>query len=83
MKAMYDIGVLSFVIGNHLEKPWVTKVEPSILDPDREKGHRHQPTTDPSNLRIVHEVNVQAMKKDFWDTLNGKPTALPPTQQKR
>ncbi len=81
MKAMYDIGVLSVVIGNHLGKPWLTKVEPSILDPDREKGHRHQPTAGPTNLSIVHEVAVAAMKKDFWDTLNGKPTALPPTQK--
>jgi inosine-uridine nucleoside N-ribohydrolase len=76
LKAMYDMGVVSLVIGTHLGRPWLTRVEPSILLSD--EFFTHQPTTQPTNLTLVHEVNAAAMKKDFWDTLNGRPTSLPP-----
>jgi hypothetical protein len=76
LKAMYDMGVISLVIGNHLGRPWLTRVEPSILLSD--EFFTHQPTAKPTNLKIVHEVNAAAMKKDFWETLDGNPTALPP-----
>jgi hypothetical protein len=75
-KGMYDLGVLSFVIGEHLGKPWVRKVEPSILQPQFPFRPGH--ATGHTNLYIVHEVDHAAMKMDFFYTLNGKPTALPP-----
>jgi hypothetical protein len=75
-KGLYDLGVLSFVIGEHLRRPWLTKVEPSILL--SQSPHTLQSTAGPTNLSVVHEVDVAAMKKDFWDTLNGRPTPLPP-----
>jgi len=71
--------VLSYVIAKHLEKPWLTRVEPSILHP--QSPFRPERTTGPTNLDVVHEIDVPAMKKNFWDTLNGKPTALPPKKQ--
>lgn len=78
-KGLYDLGVLSFVIGEHLRRPWLTKVEPSILL--SQSPHTLQSTAGPTNLSVVHEVDVAAMKKDFWDTLNGRPTPLPPKKQ--
>jgi hypothetical protein len=56
------------VIGNHLEKPWLTLVEPSVV-----LGLDEQ---------IIRDIDQDAMKADFFNTLNGKPTALPPMQQK-
>jgi hypothetical protein len=79
-KGMYDLGVLAYVISEHLNKPWIRRVEPSLLLP--QSPYRPQSTTGPTNLDVVHEIDVAAIKKDFWDTLNGKPTALPPMQQK-
>jgi len=76
-KELFDLGVLSLVIGKHLEKPWLTRVEPSILL-NREQGYEYRSTTGPTNLDIVWAVDHEAMAKDFFDTLNGKPTALPP-----
>jgi hypothetical protein len=35
----------------------------------------------PGALSIVHEVDHAAMKKDFWDTLNGRSTPLPSKRQ--
>ncbi len=37
----------------------------------------------PTNVRIIHDVDEEAMKVDFFDTLNGRPTSLPPKQQNR
>jgi len=78
-KGMYDVGVLSYVISEHLRIPWIRRVEPSILL--SQSPYRPQSTTGSTNLDVVHEIDVPAMKKDFWDTLNGRPTSLPPTRQ--
>ena len=81
-KNLYDITVLSMVIGSHVGEHWLTKVEPSILL-DREQGYEYRTTTEPTNLHIVWAVDGEAMKKDFFDTLNGRPTPLPPKGQNR
>jgi hypothetical protein len=81
-KNLYDITVLSMVIGRHVGKHWLTKVEPSILL-NREQGYEYRSTTEPTNLHIVWAVDGEAMKKDFFDTLNGRPTSLPPKRQNR
>jgi hypothetical protein len=79
-KELFDMGVLSLVIGKHLERPWLKRVEPSILL-NREQGYEYGSTTEPTNLDIVWAVDHEAMAKDFFDTLNGKPTPLPPKRQ--
>jgi hypothetical protein len=79
-KALFDVATISMVIGNHLEKPWLTLVEPSaVLGPDQE--YRWQKVESPTNVYIIRTIDAEAMKVDFFDTLNGKPTALPPTRQ--
>lgn len=78
-KALFDVATISMVIGNHLGKHWLTLVEPSVvLGPDQE--YRWQKTEQPTNVHIIREIDAEAMKADFFNTLNGKPTALPPTQ---
>jgi hypothetical protein len=79
-KALYDLTAVSLVIGKHLGKPWLTLVEPSVvLGPDQE--YRWQKVDSPTNVYIVRTIDAEAMKVDFFDTLNGKPTALPPKRQ--
>jgi hypothetical protein len=63
---MYDLGVLSYVISEHLRKPWIRRVEPSILLP--QSPYRLQSTKESTNLNVVHEIDHEAIKKDFWDT---------------
>jgi hypothetical protein len=77
-KGMYDLGVLSYVISEHLRKPWIRRVEPSILLP--QSPYRLQSTKESTNLNVVHEIDHEAIKKDFFNTLNSKPTALPPNR---
>ena len=76
-KALFDVAAVSLVIGNHLGKSWLTRVEPSVvLGPDQE--YRWKKVDAPANVHIIREIDAEAMKADFFDTLNGKPTALPP-----
>jgi inosine-uridine nucleoside N-ribohydrolase len=76
-KPLYDLVTISMVIGNHLGKPWLTAVEPSVLlGPEEE--YRWQKTEQATNLNIIRAIDHEAMKKDFFNTLNGNPTPLPP-----
>jgi hypothetical protein len=78
-KALYNLTTVSMVIGNHLGKPWLTSVEPSgVLGPDQK--YRWEKMDSPSNVRIIRDIDEEAMKADFFATLNGKPAALPPTR---
>jgi hypothetical protein len=78
-KALYDVATISMVIGNHLGKSWLTLVEPSVvLGPDQE--YRWQKVESPTTVHIIRDIDEEAMKVDFFDTLNGKPTALPPIE---
>jgi hypothetical protein len=80
-KALFDLTAVSLVIGNHLGKPWLTLVEPSmVLGPDQ--NYRWQKVNSPAHVYVVRDIDEQAMKVDFFDTLNGKPTALPPKKPK-
>jgi hypothetical protein len=69
------------VIGNHLEKPWLTLVEPSVVL-GLDEQYRWKQVDSPTTVQIIRDIDQDAMKADFFNTLNGKPTALPPMQQK-
>jgi len=61
---------------------WLKYVAVSeILGPDQD--YRFREVKSPTNVRIIHDVNEEAMKADFFNTLNGKPTDLPPKRQNR
>jgi hypothetical protein len=81
-KALFDVATISMVIGNHLGQPWLKLVEPSaVFGPDQQ--YRWKKVDSPTNVYIVRTIDAEAMKKDFFDTLNGKPTALPPKLHKQ
>jgi inosine-uridine nucleoside N-ribohydrolase len=78
-KALFDVATISMVIGNHLGKEWLTLIEPSkVLGPDQE--YRWQKTEQSTNVQIIREIDHEAMKADFFNTLNGNPTPLPTIQ---
>lgn len=76
-KALFDVATISMVIGNHLGKTWLTTVEPSeVFGPDQQ--YRWKKVDAPSNVRIIRDIDEEAMKADFFNTFNGKPTELKP-----
>jgi len=81
-KSLFDVTAISMVIGNYLGKHWLTLVEPSVvLGPDQE--YRWKKVDSPTNVHIIRDIDEEAMKTDLFNTLNGKPTLLPPMRQKR
>ncbi len=79
-KALFDVATISMVIGNHLGKSWLTLVEPSVvLGPDQQ--YQWKQVESPTTVQIICDIDEEAMKVDFFNTLNGKPTALPPRRQ--
>jgi len=55
-------------------------VEPSVvLGPDQQ--YRWKQVDSPTTVHIIRYIDAEAMKVDFFNTLNGKPTALPPKRQ--
>jgi hypothetical protein len=82
-KALYDLTAISLVIGKHLEKPWLKLVEPSVvLGPDQD--YRWQKVDSHRNVvYIIREIDAEAMRKDFFDPLNQKPTPLLPKRQRQ
>jgi hypothetical protein len=78
-KSLYDLGVPAIIISRHLGTSWIRRVEPRILV----NTYEYQATTAPTTLNVVFEVDHEAIVDDFFNTVNGKPTALPPRRQKR
>lgn len=80
-KALFDVTTISMVIGNYLGKHWLTLVEPSVvLGPDQK--YRWKKVNSPANVHIIRDIDEEAMKTDFFATLNGRPTPLPPKTQR-
>ena len=42
----------------------------------REKGHRWTKSDDPGAVRVIRQIDQEAMKRDIFNTMKGKPTRL-------
>ena len=66
---------ISTVIGDHLGKKWLTEVEPArVLGPEQDYAWEH--VEGETAVRIIRDIDEAAMKKDFFNTLNGQATRL-------
>jgi len=76
-KALFDVTTVSMVIAEHQKFNWLTEVEPAnVLGPDQ--GYRWEKAKEPSSVHIVRDIDEEAMKVNFFNTINGRPTALSP-----
>jgi len=74
-KSLFDISTVSMVISEHLNLGWLEEVEPvKVFGPNQD--YRWERVEEPASMHVVRDVDENAMKKDFFDTLNGKPTRL-------
>jgi len=74
-KSLYDLSTISAVISEHLNLGWLTEVEDMNIA-DIDKIYTWQKTGEKSNVHIVWDIDEQAMKTDFFHTLNGNPRQL-------
>ena len=74
-KAVYDPSCLAAIISLRLGLGWVKEVEPvTIAGPDQ--GYRWTKADQPTPVRVIRQIDQEAMKRDLFDTLKGKPTRL-------
>jgi len=73
-KSLFDVTTLSMVIADHLKLPWITNFEPvTVAGP---AGKYRWEKSESSSVRLVRTIDHEAMKQDFFETLNGRPTPL-------
>lgn len=76
-KSLYDPSCLAAVIAFHQGLDWVQQTDPvAVGGPDVD--YRWTVLEGASKVRVVREIDVLAMKRDIFDTLNGKPRRLRP-----
>lgn len=74
-KALYDPSCLSAIISMRLGLDWVKEAEPVTVGGPKE-GYRWAKAAEPTPVRVIRQIGQEAMKRDVFDTLKGKPTRL-------
>ena len=71
-KSIHDVCVPAAILSNHFGYNWVLKEEPAqVSGPD--SGYKWEKADSTSNVRLVWDIDGEAMKKDLFDRLNGVP----------
>jgi hypothetical protein len=74
-KALYDASCLSAIISEHLGLGWITDTEwVTVAGPA--EGYRWTRSADPTPVRVIRQIDQQAMQRDLFNTLKGQPTRL-------
>jgi len=74
-KSLYDPSCLAAIISLRLSLGWLKHVEPvTVAGPDQ--GYRWTRTDQPTTVRVIRQIDQEAMKRDLFDTLKGRPTRL-------
>lgn len=71
----YDPTALAAVISIHANKNWFSNVE-GVTVGDRYQDYRFASTAAPTSVRVIRNIDVDAIKNDIFETLNGRPTKL-------
>jgi chitodextrinase len=74
-KALFDPSTLSAIITMRLDLGWIKAVENvTVAGPDRQYSWTR--SDDPHAVHVIREIDQQAMQRDLFDTMKGKPTRL-------
>lgn len=74
-KALYDASTLSSIISLRVDLGWIKEVEGvDVSGPDQQYAWTH--SDDPKAVHVIREIDQQAMQRDLFDTMKGKPTRL-------
>jgi hypothetical protein len=74
-KSLYDPSCLAAVISLRLGLGWVKEVEPvTVAGPDG--GYKWSKTDGPTTVRVLRQIDQEAMKEDIFNTLKGKSRRL-------
>jgi hypothetical protein len=74
-KSLYDPSCLSAIISLRLGLGWLKEVEPVVVA-GPEGGYRWTKSDKPTPCRVIRQIDQEAMKRDVFDTMKGKPRRL-------
>ena len=74
-KALYDASALSSIISLRLDLGWIKEVERVTIAGPTER-YAWTRSDDPLAVRVIREIDQQAMQRDLFDTMKGKATRL-------
>jgi PKD repeat protein len=74
-KPLYDAATISAIIGMHLQANWVKEIE-YVTQNGPDEGYTWVHTDTPTNIKIIREIDQEAMKTDLFNTLKGRPQHL-------
>ena len=74
-KSLYDPSCLSAIISMRLGLGWLKEVEPVVVAGPK-GGYRWTKTDGPTPVRVIRQIDQEAMKRDVFDTMKGKPQRL-------
>ncbi len=75
-KSLYDVTAVATVIALARRLPWLVRVEPAELGGPDEKYRWKRAANRSAPLRLILDIDEDAMKRDFFNTLAGRPTRL-------
>ncbi|MBN1420860.1 MAG: PKD domain-containing protein [Planctomycetes bacterium] len=74
-KPLFDPSCLSAVISLRLDLGWIEEVERvTVGGPDA--GYAWTRSDAPDAVRVIRRIDQRAMRRDLFDTMDGKPTRL-------
>ena len=74
-KSIHDVCVPAAIISNYMGLDWVIKEEPAqVSGPENNYGWEKADSI--STVRLVWDIDGEAMKKDLFNTLNGNPKSF-------
>ena len=74
-KPLFDASTLSAIISLRLDLGWIKEVENiTVAGPDGQYAWTR--SEDPRAVRVIREIDQQAMQRDLFDTMKGKRTQL-------
>jgi len=74
-KPLFDPSCLSAIISLRLDLGWIKETEPVVVA-GRQQGYRWSRTDRPTPVRVIRQIDQQAMKEDIFGTLKGKRQSL-------
>jgi len=69
-KPLFDPACLSAIISMRLKLGWVKETEPVVVG-GLEKGYRWTKTDQATSVRVIRQIDQQAMKEDIFGTMKG------------
>ena len=74
-KALYDPSCLSAIISERLGLGWVKETEwVTVAGPA--EGYRWNKSASPTTVRVIRQIDQQAMQRDLFQTMKGQPARL-------